>query len=73
MNHTIKTTENEVINFAMVRLYNFKRIHFGSLTEVISNRFPVTRINALLWHQLIKTKKAELKKGYLIISKIKYQ
>ena len=67
MNHIVKTTEKEAVNFAMARLNHFKRIHFGSLTEVINSRFSVTGINALLWDQLIKTKKAELKKGYLII------
>ncbi len=67
MNHTVKTIENEAVNFAMTRLYNFKRIHFGLLTEVIHSRFSITGINVLLWNQLIKTKKAELKKGYLIV------
>jgi hypothetical protein len=67
MNHINSTTENDIINFAMIRLNNFKRINFGWLTEVINDKFSVAGINALLWNQLIKIKKAELKKGYLII------
>ena len=67
MDSNIKTTENEILNFAMTKLNHFKRIHFGSLAEVINNRFSVTGIKTLLWEQLIKTKRAELKRGYLIM------
>lgn len=68
MKHKIKSSEHEIINFVMARLQNFKRIHFESLTEVINSRFSMTDINSLLHKCLIKTNKAELKRGYLIIA-----
>jgi hypothetical protein len=68
MKNSIKNIELEVINFVTTRLQNFRRIHYGYLVEVLKNKFQTADIDFLLRDNLIKTNKAILKKGYLLIT-----
>ena len=67
MKNSVENIEMEVINFVAARLENFRRIHYGYLMEVINNKFPTYDVKSLLQENLIKTKRAKLKRGYLLI------
>ena len=67
MNTSFETLENEIVSFVFERLQNFKKIHYKYLTEVIERKFQKNNLNELLKESLIKTHKAKIKRGYLLI------
>ena len=67
MKNSFETLETEIVSFVFERLQNFKKIHYKYLTEVIQRKFEADNLNELLKENLIKTNKAIIKKGYLLI------
>ncbi len=68
MTHTNRNTEKEVISFVIVRLKNFRRINYEFLIEVLQTRFQLHNPDNLVRNTIIKTNRAELKGGYLLMN-----
>lgn len=67
MENSFKNSENEIVDFVVERLRLFKKIHYKYLSEVVQNRFKTTNVNELVKESLLKTNKAKLKRGYLLL------
>jgi len=67
MKQKIEPIEQEIVHYTMTRLNHFKRINYRCLTELVDKKFSIIYSRTLLQKHLIKTKKIELKRGYLTL------